>query len=230
MNAHPLAQYPLTNSLPAHCCVAPSDPTYLTFIMLESSLDRCSSHVKGQVLDVGCGFRPYEFTYYRNAAKYIGLDYLSDRSKPDVVGSALDLPFEACSMETVVSNETLEHVPNPARAVEEMYRVLKPGGGLILSCPAYWPRHEQPHDYFRYPYDGIISLVEGAGFRIETIFCRGRTYAFLGQVLQHTGISLLKSTLARRILNSFFLRLDRRKTNDTLTLGWTVLARRGDGR
>jgi SAM-dependent methyltransferase len=200
---------------------------YINFVMLEASLQKCRSYVEGQVLDIGCGFRPYEFSYYRGASKYIGLDYLTDRSKPDVIGSALDLPFGEKSMDTVVSNETLEHVPDPARAVVEMYRVLKPEGYLILSCPAFWPRHEQPYDYFRYPYDGIISLVEGAGFRIETLFCRGRTYAFLGQVLQHTGVSLLKSALARRILNSVFLRLDRRKTNDILTLGWTVLARRG---
>ena len=62
-------------------------------LMLENSLRQCAQYVKGTTLDVGCGRRPYEKTFFADASKYIGTDYLSDRSRPDVVCSALDLAF-----------------------------------------------------------------------------------------------------------------------------------------
>jgi len=69
---------------------------------------------------------------FASARKYVGTDYLSDRSRPDVICCALRLPFADRSFHTVVSTEILEHVPNPLQALCEMRRVLKalraPGG------------------------------------------------------------------------------------------------------
>jgi 2-polyprenyl-3-methyl-5-hydroxy-6-metoxy-1,4-benzoquinol methylase len=48
------------------------------------------------------------------------------------------LPFENNLFDTVVSCETIEHVPNPRLAVDELARVLKPGGRLILTTPNYF--------------------------------------------------------------------------------------------
>ncbi len=47
------------------------------------------------------------------------------------------LPHPEASFDTVVSCETIEHVPDPARAVRELARVLKPGGRLFLTTPNY---------------------------------------------------------------------------------------------
>lgn len=47
------------------------------------------------------------------------------------------LPFRDASFDTVISCETIEHVPDPARAVREMTRVLRPGGRLLLTTPNY---------------------------------------------------------------------------------------------
>src|SRR3974390_3306125 len=113
-------------------------------LMLENSLQQCAGYARGKLLDVGCGQRPYEKTFFAGATQYIGADYLTDRSRPDVICSALDLPFPPESFDTVTSTEVLEHVPDPMLALREMQRVLKPGGCLILSAPQYWPRHEVP--------------------------------------------------------------------------------------
>src|SRR6478609_9472013 len=124
---YPLAQHPLDERPGKQQCSLPvSDRTYLTIVMLENSLRLTQSYVKGRVLDVGCGRKPYEKTFFAGAAEYIGCDYLSDRSCPDVVCSALDLTFPDNSFDTVVSTEVLEHVPDPQLAFREMYRVLKP--------------------------------------------------------------------------------------------------------
>lgn len=53
-----------------------------------------------------------------------------------VLGNAERLPFADESFDLVTCSETLEQVETPARAVQEMARVLKPGGRLLLSAPS----------------------------------------------------------------------------------------------
>jgi ubiquinone/menaquinone biosynthesis C-methylase UbiE len=49
-----------------------------------------------------------------------------------------DIPLETSSVDTVVSFETIEHVPDPKKAINEVYRVLKPGGRFFLTTPNYF--------------------------------------------------------------------------------------------
>src|SRR5215831_3044766 len=222
---HPLAKHPLDGLRKKPTCSLPTHHRgYLITVMLENSLARCACFVKGVTLDVGCGMRPYENTFFAGASKYIGTDYLSERSRPDVVCSALDLPFAENEFDTVVSTEVLEHVPDPLRALREMHRVLKPGGCLVLSTPMYWPRHELPYDFFRYPYDGMLHLVKESGFELVELYNRGRSYAFLGQVLQH--VHPIAARPVTWLINQFFLGCDRRLRHDAITLGWTVVAKK----
>lgn len=206
-------------------CSAPaSSRTYLTLLMLESSLRQCAPFVRGRLLDVGCGMRPYEKTFFAGASEYVGADYQTDRSRPDVVCSATDLPFPENDFDTVTSTEVLEHVPDPLLALKEMRRVLKPGGCLILSTPMYWPRHDLPYDFFRYPYDGLLHLVQASGLELAKLFNRGRSYAFLGQVFQH--VQPVGARPVSWLINQFFLACDRRLQHDQLTMGWTLVARK----
>jgi SAM-dependent methyltransferase len=226
--AHPLAEHPLDRLPGKPQCSLPSwHRTYLPIAMLENSLRQCATFVKGTLLDVGCGQRPYEKTFFAAATKYIGADYLSDRSRPDVICSALKLPFPENSFDTVVSTEVLEHVPDPQRALCETHRVLKPGGYLILSTPMYWPRHEVPCDFFRYPYDGLLHLVKESGLELTKLFNRGRSYAFLGQVLQT--VHPVSARPVNWLINQFFLWCDRHLNHDAITMGWTVVARKPGG-
>ena len=192
--------------------------------MLENSIRQCAPYVKGKLLDVGCGMRPYEKTFFAGATEYVGADYLSDRSRPDIVCSALDIPFPEDSFDTVTSTEVLEHVPDPLRAMREMRRVLKPGGHLILSTPQYWPRHEVPYDYFRYPYDGILHLIQESGLTLTKLYNRGRSYAFIGQAIQH--VQPVPMHWFNWLVNQFFLWCDRHLRQDTLTMGWTFVAQK----
>ncbi len=225
--AHPLAQHPLDGLKGTPKCTQPMHSrTYLVFVMLEHSLQQCAPFVNGRLLDVGCGHRPYEKTLFAGATEYIGADYLTDRSQPDVICSALDLPFPENSFDTVVSTEVLEHVPEPRRALAEMRRVLKPGGFLILSTPMYWPRHEVPHDFFRYPYDGLLHLIKDSGLELRRVFNRGRSYAFIGQVIQLVHPVTVK--LVVWLINCFFLWCDRHLRHDNHTLGWTILAQKSE--
>lgn len=223
--SHPLAQHPLEGVSGKFECSLPfSNRAYLTILALESSLWHCAPFVKGVVLDIGCGSRPYEKTFFAGASKYIGTDYLSDRSRPDVISSALAVPFLNDAFDTVVSTEVLEHVPDPLLAMREMQRVLKPGGHLVLSTPMYWPRHEVPYDFFRYPYDGTLHLVKESGLELVKLYNRGRSYIFIGQAIQQ--VQPVAARWVSWVINRFFLWCDLRLKHDVHTLGWTVAARK----
>ena len=104
-----------------------------------------SRFVKGQrVLDIACG-EGYGAAALKKAgaAHVTGVDISEDACKHahrrygiDVrVGSAEQIPLADASIDTVVSFETIEHVPNPLRFLDECARVLTPGGTLIISTP-----------------------------------------------------------------------------------------------
>lgn len=123
----------------------------------------------GRLLDVGCGRRPHAAVLAPYIASYIGLEFDQVRyvtTPPDCWGSALDLPFCNDSFDTVLAAQVLEHLPEPAQALAEMGRVLKPGGYLILSAPHIWGVHESPHDYFRFTGYGLQHLAATAGLEV----------------------------------------------------------------
>jgi ubiquinone/menaquinone biosynthesis C-methylase UbiE len=102
---------------------------------------------RGSVLDLACGIGYGAKILLDNPAvsNYVGADLAEDalaeaqRTAPTharfVTGSALDLPFEHAAFDAIVSLETLEHLEDPARAVAEFRRVLKPQGVLVGSVP-----------------------------------------------------------------------------------------------
>lgn len=67
----------------------------------------------------------------------------------------------------VICNQVLEHVFNPDLFLQEIFRVLKPGGKLLMTVPFVWDEHEQPWDYARYSSFGLRSLLERNGFIVD---------------------------------------------------------------
>lgn len=66
----------------------------------------------------------------------------------DVVGDAHHLPFTDAVFDAVITFNTFEHLHNPKRAASEIYRVLKPGGKLILYTAFLQPVHEAPYHFY----------------------------------------------------------------------------------
>jgi SAM-dependent methyltransferase len=131
-----------------------------------------SRHASGRVLDIGCGRRPYEQLLLGHASSYIGLESNRgryDATAADIWGSALSLPLRSASVDTVVAFQVLEHVPDPAMLFVESYRVLKPGGRLIVTAPHIWGVHEEPEDYFRFTGYGLAHLSRQAGLTVDSV-------------------------------------------------------------
>ena len=142
----------------------------------------------GTVLDLGCGKKPYQVLLggVGDSVRWIGLDFAnaySGRTKADVFGSGVDLPFRASSFDTILSTQVLEHVPHPRTLLREVYRVLKLGGHLVLTAPQTNPLHEEPHDYFRYTSYGLRSLAESAGLEVLEVRALGGAIATIGQMV-----------------------------------------------
>ena len=77
---------------------------------------------------------------------------------PEIVGDAQEMPFADATYSTILCTEVLEHIPDPQKAVDEMYRVLKPGGTLILTTRFLFPVHDAPGDYWRFTPYGLQAL------------------------------------------------------------------------
>ena len=87
----------------------------------------------------------------------------------DSLGDALSLPFVDSTFHLVLSQETMEHVSDPFRAVREMGRVLKKDGVLYLQVPFVLGYHPDPEDYWRFTHSGVRRLIEQAGLRCERV-------------------------------------------------------------
>lgn len=73
----------------------------------------------------------------------------------DIVADATRLPFKDGSVDMIITESTLEHIPNSYQAMEKMTRVIKPGGYIYVSIPFLMPFHASPNDYGRLTIEGL---------------------------------------------------------------------------
>lgn len=89
---------------------------------------------------------------------------VTDTFHPDIVGDVMAMPMQDGTYDSVFCLAVLEHVPKPWKAVDELFRVLKPGGGALIYVPFLSPYHAMPGyygDYFHFTDDGLRVLFEG---------------------------------------------------------------------
>jgi SAM-dependent methyltransferase len=126
---------------------------------------------------------------------YIGCDIQSGPGV-DRVEDIHTLTFDDDSVGTVLCFETLEHVADPIRAVQEMYRVLKPGGLLAISSVMFFPIHEHPWDFWRFTPEGFDRLLEP--FPTKLVLAHG--YQYLPEGVYGVGIKAPDVALDRDML------------------------------
>jgi SAM-dependent methyltransferase len=202
-----------------------ADHAFIAIHLIERSVALLAPRLTGPLIDVGCGRQPYA-TYYNHAGEIVACDFDANRGNVAFACPAHAIPVEAGSFNAIFCTEVLEHVPDPLAVWREFYRILRPGGRVLLSTPMYWPSHEVPYDFYRYPEHGLRYLAETAGFKIEEMIPRGGMWAFLGQAGIHVAGHYLPLAIMRRAWNRLFLAIDRWRCNPMITIGWTVLARK----
>jgi dolichol-phosphate mannosyltransferase len=135
----------------------------------------------GRILDLGCG----SSMIVQSLNQAVGMEispakarFLNRRGLPVVRGSAFALPFRDASSDCVISSQVIEHIRQDDVLFAEMWRVLEPGGTLIVGTPDYathaW-RTIEP----------IYGLLKPGGYRDDHI--THYTRESLSAILQRQG-------------------------------------------
>jgi len=144
------------------------NPFYFARKGLMDGVSSQASFLTGKLLDVGCGSKPYQSFF--KVETYIGLDIDNEtnrvRGYADIFYDGGIFPFEENAFDCVICCQVLEHVFNPDDFLREIFRVVKPGGKLLLTVPFVWDEHEKPYDYARYSSFGLRHLLKKQGFEI----------------------------------------------------------------
>lgn len=128
--------------------------------MLTVDYQRLGLRAGQLVLDLGCGFGRHAYEVLRRGGRVVACDMALPELRgvrgtyaamgeageipPGAIGSAAAgdatrLPFPDETFDHVIASEVLEHVPNDQGALDELHRVLKPGGVLAVTVPAFLP-------------------------------------------------------------------------------------------
>jgi SAM-dependent methyltransferase len=213
-------------------------PLFILKALQRQSLLRHRAWLSGRVLDVGCGWRPYEKLLA--CQRYVAMEFSALQC--DVRGDAASLPFGPGAFDGVLCTEVLEHVTKPESVVRELARVLRPGGVAYVSAPMYWGIHYEPYDYFRFTRHGLILLAQQAGLEVMAAERLGGLFSAFGARLADVlaalvmGLLPFLSPLNREriaalllmphsvlfyVLGRVFDRIDQRDA-----LGWVLVARK----
>ncbi len=129
--------------------------------MLTARYDQLGVHPGDRLLDLGCGFGRHAFEAARRGAAVVALDAgraevegvvatfvaMTEAGELDparqyaavVQGDALALPFADGAFDRIICSEVLEHIPDDRGAIDELARVLRPGGTIAVTVPRFGP-------------------------------------------------------------------------------------------
>jgi len=214
--------------------------------IIRQYLKEVAACVTGDVLDVGCGDKPYRSVFV-NAKSYIGIDWLNRdnvtcsnnaarRKALDVSCNAEALPFCNGCFDAVLATQLIEHLAQPNLFFAEASRLLRPAGCLIITFPLIGPLHEEPYDYFRYTEHGIKVFCDKHELRVERIEKMGGGWLAIGYLIRdilYTDACSSQNRLWVRILRftgsvlyKVMSILDRRDKHPEGTLNYLIVARK----
>jgi ubiquinone/menaquinone biosynthesis C-methylase UbiE len=194
-----------------------------------------------KILDAGAGQCQYKHIFDKRH-QYISQDLCVgdkdwDFSHIDIKSNIECIPLESGTFDYILLTQVLEHVPEPQKVMDELSRLLKPTGKIIMSVPQCVGEHQQPYHFFNFTRFGIGYLANKSNLKINTLETMGGYFTHTSQMLQIAGYKLLGQSLLtkivfypfRLVVCLFGLLLDQYDTNKTITTGYlVVLTKQGE--
>lgn len=196
---------------------------------LVRELGAARTPVGSRILDYGCASQPYRHLF-GPGIEYVGADLHGNPNADVLLLDNGSVPEPDSSFDVLLSTQVLEHVEDPDHYLAEAYRLLRPGGALVLTTHGLMYYHPDPVDYWRWTHEGLIKLVRSAGFEVEDAKgALGLSSAAL-QLLQDAAASRVPR-VARPLFVAFMQQLvalaDRRYSDETRLQNSLVLGLRG---
>ena len=159
-------------------------------ILLDRDLEESKRYMNGVTLDVGGGRKRGSFKAPSDVT-WLVLDS-SREFGPHILGDAQNIPVKSNTVDCVKCTELLEHVEFPERVLDEISRVLKPGGILILSVPFIFGIHGDPYDFQRFTDQKLARMLED-NFKIITLKKHGLFFTVLAYMIRQSVLSCTRS-------------------------------------
>jgi len=203
---------------------------------------------QGKVIDIGCGEKPFR-PFFIHTEQYEGIDLKNYSENKDLCNGAPDyyfnekyfnswrLPFKDECYDTAVSFQVLEHHPNPQKMIEEMIRITKKGGYIMLSFPLIAGLHEKPNDFFRLTEYGLKEFLKKQKAEICEIRRQGSLFSTIAHLLCEYANNLAgRSRRAYWLVTLFYwpvllfeylaLLLDKIVVSEDIFLNYLILAKK----
>lgn len=111
------------------------------------------------ILDVGAQYSPYYDIFKSKCDRYLSMDII-ETPLVDIVCNAEAMLLDDSAVDIVICTQVLEHCDYPQKIIDECYRVLKPGGVLIITVPSVFPEHGYPADRWRFMPQGLEFMLD----------------------------------------------------------------------
>ncbi len=148
--------------------------------------DNLIKSARGRVLDIGCGNGNLLLPIRQNGEEVYGVEinpinskYCNKMGLNVFCGVLEEANFNNDFFDIVILSQVIEHLPSPKKTIEEIYRILKPGGRLYIFCPnyesylsklfgKYWHGWYIPFHFYDFNENTIRRLTEEVGFKVKS--------------------------------------------------------------
>jgi SAM-dependent methyltransferase len=172
---------------------------------MKRKLKKVEGYISGDVLDIGCGNKPYKKIFKRavtytgtNSEEYYEDNVIYSTSTDDViVNDGCNLPFEGDRFDSVLNFQVLPVFEDMDLFFREVGRVLKTGGCFLLTSDFLYPLWNNPHNYFRASVYGFRLLAERNDFEIIRIEAFGGYWTMAARVMHKYLVRQLANFIQR---------------------------------